>query len=227
MPLTILTSAGVAFAKAVKDKELYMAWGRGGAWGSAQTLTNQAFTSGTLNVGQTNITGVLVRSLDNLTTYALGTDYTANTGAGTITKVGSGITGNVNVSFVPLPPAASAADTVLVDEIGRRKISTKNYVVADAGGTITVGGNKYSVSVTPTNKLYVAAIFAIDEAPDEVIREYAVFTETVVSDSVEPGESYVAVGDVVSPGFMVVINRVAPIFRNAATQQELAALLSF
>lgn len=126
------------------------------------------------------------------------------------------------------PPAESLSATALVDEIGRRKATEVAYVEADELGTIVLPNGTWSITATPTQFLYVRTLFAFADAPSAVIREVAVFLNTVAEVGVPPGQLYLEPADVADAGQMYSLqNLSAAITRSPTTREQFEFVLTF
>lgn len=121
-------------------------------------------------------------------------------------------------------------ETALVHELGRRVATVKAFVVPDDNGDIVIptgiGGDnevgklRYSRVDYPTPNILVKASFDFGEAPNDVIREVAVFLDTVAKSDVLPGKAYLTPAEVDDPGVMLELERQDPVIpRSPALQQ--------
>jgi hypothetical protein len=104
--------------------------------------------------------------------------------------------------------------TTLVNEIGRRKITSWQFVVPDDEGEIIVNDpadptdkQKFSPSPenAPTNHLFLSFKFDFDDAPAATIREIGVFTDTITDPDLPPGQMYFEPADIVDPGILLAV----------------------
>ncbi|QPS10289.1 hypothetical protein I6G66_09955 [Delftia acidovorans] len=127
----------------------------------------------------------------------------------------------------PTPPAGSG-QTGLEDEIARRLVTEKHYVVRDQAGTIEApGGDRYSISPVPTRMLLIRTTFGYGEAVDEPIREMAVFMGTQVAASVPPGQYYVTPDKITNPGEVYTLERRSVVVRPANKRDLEEIILPF
>lgn len=117
------------------------------------------------------------------------------------------------------PPSPPGNSTALVAEVARRKATQVEYCTPDANGSIVVPEGRYSISATPTNQLYFKFHFEFSEGVGSTIREMAIFTDTVAAAGVPSGQFYLLPAEVQSPGTLLVVERRAPIVREATTRQ--------
>lgn len=231
--MAILTDSGrTALATAVKNSVLHLAWGRGQSWWDENRADVAIFgDDNRAALGRTNVAGVVVRTADELNTYAAGTDYTVNVVTGVLTRVLTGAIpakGTVRVSYKTPRPPETPARTALFDEVGRKKLTECRYVIPNPeSGSIVMTTGRFDPSDVPTPHLLARTVFAFNEAPLETIRETGVVLGTVAKPNVPPGQLYLAPGEVVSPGILLVLQYTSPIVRNGATQQSFESVLTF
>lgn len=126
------------------------------------------------------------------------------------------------------PVAEPVGATALVAELGRRAVSIKRYVVANAGGDIIVPSGVYSESPgdAPTNSLYLRTNFDYADSPTAVIREVGLFMDTTLASGLG-GISYFTGGQVTSPGILVSLQRITRIDRSGSVRQAFEFVLTF
>jgi hypothetical protein len=126
------------------------------------------------------------------------------------------------------PPAESAAATVVTNEIGRRLITSCDYVVPDSAGAIEVPDvGRFSVSVTPTNRLFVVTRFDFADAPTATIRQLGLFVGCTTNPALPPGQKYFTPDQIVSPGTLLEIANQVPKPRSPATREQFEFLIVF
>ena len=125
------------------------------------------------------------------------------------------------------PPAESVTTTALAHEVGRRSLFEQKFVVPDDAGEIVVPTGRFSVSDTPTGHLYLSFRFDFEEAANEVIRELAVFVGTQAKADVPAGKRYLLPSEVEDAGTLLLIEHIAPLYRNAASRQTFEFVISF
>lgn len=118
------------------------------------------------------------------------------------------------------PPSASA----LVAEIGRHAISEAQYVIPDPQGTIVVPVaedevQRFSVSVTPTNYIFMRFNYGYGDAPDATIREVGIFVGTQLKAGLPPGQVYFEGDDITAPGTLLMLERFSKFTRSVASRQ--------
>jgi hypothetical protein len=127
------------------------------------------------------------------------------------------------------PPAESSSATALIAELGRRVATQFFYVVPDEAGAISVASGRYSASPgnAPTRHLYVTVDFDYAEASSAVVREVAIFSDTVVQSGLPGGQAYFTPGQITDPGLMLYIENLVPIFRNPQTTENFSVVVTF
>lgn len=126
------------------------------------------------------------------------------------------------------PPAEDAGATALTAEVGRRIASEVAFVVADVAGDIILpSGMRFTRSVTPTNNLYVRTGFDFADASSSVIREIGLFSNSTTDPGLPPGQQYFLPVDVVTPGRLLHLEHIAPIFRSPAIRESFEVVITF
>lgn len=125
------------------------------------------------------------------------------------------------------PPAESAAATALQAEIGRRTIVDVGYAVPDEEGTIVLSTGTFSPSETPTKYLYLKVAFDFADASSSVIREIAVFVGSTMVGGLPEGQRYFAPAEVATPGRMLDLQNLVPIFRSPAIRENFEIVIEF
>lgn len=127
--------------------------------------------------------------------------------------------GSGTSSWGSTPPDPPGSATALVAEVARRKATQVDYCTPDAAGAIVVPEGRFTVSASPTNCLYFKFHFEFSEGVGSTIREQAIFLDTVAAAGVPAGQFYLLPAQVQSPGTLLVLERRAPIVREATTRQ--------
>lgn len=135
------------------------------------------------------------------------------------------------------PPPENADATALISEIGRRKVTSAQYVVPDSGGDYEFvtgadgSGNpitsKFSISTEPTNRLLVSTRFDFSDAPSAVIRQFGLFVGTQTIAGLPPGQMYFTPGEIADPGRLLQLENCKPIYRSASTRELREFLIVF
>lgn len=127
----------------------------------------------------------------------------------------------------PTPENPNA--TALQSEVGRRVATEILYVVPDPAGPIVVTQGSFSLSPgnAPTNNLFIRAEFAFSDAPSDVVREVAVFSDTVIDTGLPPGQEYFTPSEITDPGKLLYIEHITPIFRSPAIRENFEVVITF
>lgn len=125
------------------------------------------------------------------------------------------------------PVPESISDDALVNEVGRRKVSTLRYCEPDAGGSIIVPTGRYEESLEPTKHIYARFNYDFTDAPAATIREVAVFIGTQVSDGLPSGQMYFDLGEIEDPGTLLVIERITRFDRSPSVRQSFEFVMTF
>lgn len=125
------------------------------------------------------------------------------------------------------PEDGLISSTSLVREIGRRICEDIEFCYADDNGEIITQAGRFSPSETPTNNLHYTIQFDFADGVDEYIREFGLFIKTELKDDVPIGQKYVLPTQLKSHGQLVVIERCAPIYRQAMTRELLNFVVTF
>lgn len=135
--------------------------------------------------------------------------------------------GSGNSQWGNTPPPPSVDATALVAEIARRQATSVDYCEPDANGPIVLPEGAFVVTQQPTNHLYFRFFFEFEEGLGSVIREQAIFLDTVKAQGVPSGKFYLFPNEVGDPGRLLVIQRSAPIVREITTRQLFEIVVTF
>lgn len=124
------------------------------------------------------------------------------------------------------PPNIDLSIKRLPEEICRRKITIKKYVVEDPNGNISAGGKKWRESSEPTRHLYLQVNHQASDAPDSTIYSIGVYIGTQLQDGLARTE-FVNASTVTESGYLLVAQYITPIVRNAATSENRNLIISF
>ena len=125
------------------------------------------------------------------------------------------------------PPAEDAEATQLLGEVGRRVAAEVAFVEADPAGDIVLPTGKFKRSATPTRNLCVRATFDFTEAQSSVIREVAVFVGATTNPALPSGQEYFLPSDLVTPGRLLHLENLPPIFRSPAIRESFEIVVAF
>lgn len=130
--------------------------------------------------------------------------------------------GSGDGSWVTPPPENTDAIS-LQAEVGRRTVTAVEYVVPVTNpgdpAEIELPTGRFNPAGTgvKTNHLLLTTNFEFTDAVGAQIRELAIFSGTIVVTGLPPGQQYFLPAQVLSPGRLVHIEHVPPIFRSAVT----------
>lgn len=125
------------------------------------------------------------------------------------------------------PPAEDADATELISEIGRRTADEVSFVLPDPDGLIVLPTGTFTLSVTPTNHLYIKAKFTFSDAPSSVVRELAAFVGTVTQAGLPAGQKYFTPDQITNPGRMLHLEHFQPIYRSPAIEESFEIVITF
>lgn len=135
--------------------------------------------------------------------------------------------GSGSPSWDATPVPNSTSETALVAEVGRRAVASAQYCYEDPSGSIQVPTGTFSPSLTSTNSIYLRFNFDFSDSPTATIRELGVFVGTVTNPSLPPGQMYFLPSDIVSPGRLLVAERVTAFTRSANVRQAFEFVITF
>lgn len=124
-------------------------------------------------------------------------------------------------------PVEDAAATALQAEVGRRQVTAVDFAVPDVAGSIILDSGNFSISATPTKYLYIKTDFDFLDAPSGVIREIAVFTGSTMVGGLPGGQRYFIPAEVATPGRMLHLQNIVPIFRSPAIRENFEIVIEF
>jgi hypothetical protein len=123
-----------------------------------------------------------------------------------------------DVEGAELPLLADA--TALVAEVGRRIPTLVGFATPDDTGDIVIPKGttpegevveaRYALSEVPTPYLYVQTQFNFGDASDKIIRELAVFMDSVPKEGLPPGQKYFLPGEIDDPGLILAVQCFSP-----------------
>ncbi|MFZ6712009.1 hypothetical protein [Undibacterium sp. TC9W] len=136
------------------------------------------------------------------------------------------------VAWDAAPDSETITATALVDEIGRRLASQKQFVVPEtdpnAANTIKVpSGDLYRIVNTPSRWVLVDFVFDYSDGTGESIRELGLFVGTEVAAGLPVGQRYFTPAQVTSPGRMYMLDHIPRLIRSGATEQVYRYVVPF
>ena len=135
-------------------------------------------------------------------------------------------TGDVSWGITP-PTTGLLESTQLVHEVGRRLCESVEFCYPDAQGDIITPTGRFSHSNNPTNNLHFEVLFDFEDAEGLEIREFGLFTDTVLEDGLPQGQKYFVPNEIADIGSLLAVERVAPIYRQAMTREQENFVISF
>lgn len=135
-------------------------------------------------------------------------------------------TGDASWGAVP-PTEGLLGSTQLTHEVGRRLCESVEFCYPDAQGDIITPTGRFSHSDNPTNNLHFEVLFDFEDAEGLEIREFGLFTDTVLEDGLPQGQKYFVPNEIADIGSLLAVERVAPIYRQAMTREQENFVISF
>jgi hypothetical protein len=228
---TLVSTGRAALAQAVKDQTIHLAWGTGSSDWEDDHINNIVFDGDDeAQAPHTNISSVVIKNVADTVTYVLGVDYTVDGATGVVTRLPAGniaALATVRAEYYAGTPIEPAAQSALLNEVGRRSVDDVQFVVEDPDGAIPGPSGTFSVSATPTNHLFVRARFDFADAPAEIIREQGVFLGTETDPGLPPGQQYFAPGEVTNPGILLLLQNSTPLIRQPTSRETYEFVISF
>ncbi len=124
----------------------------------------------------------------------------------------------------PEPTTAEA----LVDEIGRRRVTSVQFVLPAADGEIELPDeSRYAVTEAPSKWLLLRFVFDYGDAAGETVRELGVFLGGTFAAGLPAGQRYFPKAQVLMPGELYTMERFKGWERNANTRQVQEVVLPF
>ncbi len=125
----------------------------------------------------------------------------------------------------PVAPDVNASS--LINEVGRRIVSLKQYCTPDEEGGIVVPDGRFAPSATPTKYLYLRFSFDFADSPSADIRELAIMLRTVKKPTVPDGQEYLLPADLLSTGDILALEHIDKLDRSASNRQSFEFVLGF
>lgn len=126
------------------------------------------------------------------------------------------------------PPNPTNTLTDVIGELGRKKVLYKEFCTPDDDGDIiAASGQKFVLSQTPTNYLYVRVAFEPDEVPNVTFREIGWFWKGTTTTGLPDGQLVFAPSNVVTKGDLLALTRRAPVVRNNETRLIFHNVINF
>ena len=124
-------------------------------------------------------------------------------------------------------PNESSDASGLIAEVGRRIASDVGFVTPDPTGDIILPTGTYKRSATPTNHLFVVTNFDFADGGSSVIREVAIFAGSTIVSGLPAGQKYFTPNQISTPGRLLHLENLAPIFRSPAIRENFEQVITF
>lgn len=128
--------------------------------------------------------------------------------------------GSGDAGWDTTPVAVTTEATALEAEIGRRQVTQQKYCTPMVGGEIIVPTGEFTESITPTSFIYLRFNFDFTDAPVATIREVGVFSDSTIVAGLPAGQRYFEPSEVMTPGTLVVIERITKFDRSPSIRQS-------
>lgn len=125
------------------------------------------------------------------------------------------------------PPQETRQITALQDEIGRRKITTKQFCAPQADGEIIMQGARFTPSTTPTRNLHLRCEFDFDDGLGQTIRELGIFLNPTIKAGLPAGQRYFAPTDLDDAGILLALDNITAIDRGTGARISFDFVLTF
>ncbi len=129
------------------------------------------------------------------------------------------------------PPSENPDAIALMNEVGRRVASEVSYAtqVTTPGSPaeIELPTGRFNRSATPTNHLLIVVNFDFADAQSSEIREVGVFSNTTLIGGLPPGQQYFSPAELATPGRLLHLENIAPIFRSPAIRESFEIVITF
>lgn len=241
MSMTMVETGHVAHARAMLNEDYYLAWGDlppnyPDPWGLDEVPPESASTlaSTTLVRGETNsdlITGfngilklVSITDSDGVS-YIIGQDAVLNSG---LIEWSDTHAPAVGVSYTVVFRYYTEDLTTLLNEVGRRKVTMKSFVVEDPlTGDIVANGTRWRRVETPTRHIYLMFSFDATDAVDTSIYQVGIYIGTQVDPTTPPGLYYYLPSQITENGSMYMVENLEPFPRNIGKREIFEYVITY
>jgi hypothetical protein len=124
---------------------------------------------------------------------------------------------------VPLP---IVTPTGLCRELGRRQVQVVQYVIPNATGEYITPQGQWSQVNYPTQYIYTYVGFALTDAPSSTIYQFGLFLNTVPAPDYTNAQ-YITSGQISSPGTLLALENISPIYRNSSSREIHELVMTF
>lgn len=229
--MAILTQSGrAAMAASIKTQPIHLAWGNGNPDWEDDKSAEFSFADDQIDLGQTYIKELVIKSQDEQTTYTQGVDYNADSVTGLISRIPAGNIGpsdTLLISYVVDTPPEDISAGQLISEIGRREADEVVFCLPDEQGDLVTPTGRFTASQQPTNNLHMRFTFDFEDSPGEIIRELGIMVNTALAENLPEGQKYFQGADITDPGILLVLEHTVPLVRTAATRETFSFVVTF
>lgn len=129
-------------------------------------------------------------------------------------------------AWLTAPDEGSLA-TSLMAEVGRRVATEVTYAVPDVAGDIVLPTGRFTRSSSPTNHLFVNVVYDFADASSEVIREIGLFSGPTMVGGLPGGQQYFVPANYATPGRLLHLENLAPIYRSPSIRPSFEIVITF
>lgn len=129
-------------------------------------------------------------------------------------------------SWGDTPPAPDKATATLVNEVGRRQLTEWSFVVPDENGDIITTTGKFTRSNSAQPSVLLSFKYDYDNAPNDTIREVAVFINSQMIAGLPDGQRYFTPDQVADGGLMLSLEYLY-IPRTPSSRETLDMVITF
>jgi hypothetical protein len=243
MAMALVSEGHISQAIAMKEQDFFLAWGDLGenypdVWTLneippvatstiySETITRGGTAGGSDNLTQTGVQKIVSVVDENSVEYTQDVDYILD--AGTVNWSLDGDEPASGVDYTVVYRHFTEDVNTLVNEVGRRIVSQKEFVVEDnVNGTIVFNDKRWRIVNDPTPHVYLSFNFQSDEATDVSIYQLGLYTNTIVDPILPPGQQYFVPAEINDPGSAYMLENVQPFPRNAGKREVFEFVISF
>lgn len=231
--MSVMSNTGGAYlASLLFSETFWLAWGSGVSWWDSNQSEVFQFTANSKTLARAPISSVVIKSLDDVTTYALTTDYTVNLTTGVLTRNPAGAMANTTdyrAYYFAHRPTPLASASALNAALGLLETQNKQYVTPNnsTGLIVTGAGEKWDNSGSPTPYIYLEAAFDFADEPSATIKELGVYIDSTFSGSPPPEQTYFPNAGISSIGQLLNIEYITPIVRSGSQNGVFKTVLRF
>lgn len=239
MSLQMVTSGKIVHANAMMEQDYFLAWGDFGSnypdpWDNVippatSTLHTMTVTKGAAggldDLAHDSISKIVLIRDNNQVEFVEGVDFYLDSN-------------QVNWSLAGAEPTTATVYTIiyryetedvstLVHEVGRRKHSTRSYVIPDSNGMIQANGQRWTSVQYETKHICITFRFEGDEAIGIDISQIMLFINTEVDPALPPGQMYFIPSQIVDPGNAYMAENLDPFPRNVGKREQFEVVITY